>query len=644
VDIQVGTLLTPIIDVISIPKIPLVGRTNTFVASAQHTGVSPTYEWYVNDSLATSGDEVIFVRDDLQAGDEVKCVLIPDNIGCDLAGAYPSTTFVVQESDKNYWLGFISGQWSVAGNWTKSRIPVEGEDLEFATPENNGQEVVRDLETTESNVSVKDYINDTYKKLIVTPGTSLTITGQINTFGFDRILIQASETQPNGSLIFPDATAPLATVEFWSKARILSGEATNNQMKWQYFGIPIQTGLPASPTFTGAYVRKYKETLTTAQSGSQWVQLTGDSILVPFEGYEIAQDNPKKYTFSGTLVKDSLVRTLSYTASSYYAGQHILSNPYTAAIDITKMHFGGGLDSTVYLFNTGTYVQWTGGVLNSGQEGSYIAIPKMQATAMGFNIPSMQGFLIRVLDDTQDRTLRFDYSSVIKNTMQLKSAASKTFLTATLESEHYQDKVWLFWEDHCTSGFDNGWDGCKIASSGNAAQLYITGQSENYQVSSTNDFDSVYIAFQPGKEDTEYRLSLAMENLSALYDTLALLDLETGESVDLLARDSLVFHFTSDPEAKAVKRFLITSDPAKINEKIWDNGLVKVYSYPGRICIDNGSNDSGVLMVYDLMGQNLLQKSFEANNRVRISTSFIPGIYIAKVLCGDRIITQKIRL
>lgn len=647
VEVQVGASLVPNIKLISTPEIPLANQKNTFLASAEHTGLAPVYKWFVNDSLVASGSNILYTSSDLKEGDKVMCELIPDSIegiGCAPSGPFYSDTITIQGDDKNYWLGYASTQWFVIDNWTKLRIPLPGEDVEFATLANSGKEVQRDLETTDAAISIKDYINKTNKKLIVAPGTSLTITGKIETEGENKLLIQAAENKPNGSLIFPNTTAPLATVEMWSKARIDNSAASGNQMKWQYFGIPVTELNTAAPTFSGAYVRQYNEAKATNGPGSQWEPLTGSSLMTPFIGYEITQPVPKKYSISGTLVKEGFSQELSVSSGSYYKGQHILSNPYSAAIDIEKISFGSSLDSTIYLYNSGSYSEWEEGVLNTGIGGSYTAVPQKQATAMGINIPSMQGFLVRVLKEGSpaERTLSFDYTSVVRNTLQLRSAASKTYLKAILTSAHYADQAWLFQEPHCTSGFENGWDGYKLFSSPTAAQLFITGKGDQYQVSSTDSIDGTSLGFYPGEKDINYKLHIETHNLSLQHDSLFLIDQEKGISIDLLLTDTVTYEFTAIPGMKTTERFKISSTPDKRSLKTALNNI-SVYVNNQQFYINNPNAESGQFIIYDLQGRTVSQQyHFAGNTITTVPVSLASGIYIVKIRSGENVKALKV--
>lgn len=642
VTIDVGTSFTPSVQIVAVPQTLEVGKSNKFIASVQHGGVEPTYVWYLNGQIVESGNNSVYTAFGLKEGDEIKCELKPDRIECIATpGPYISNTVKMLGDNKNYWHGLVSNKWYVLDNWTKVRVPNAGEDIEFATKEKSGVEVQEDLEIT-GDVVIGNYKNESGKKLVVAPGSSLTVNDQIDTKGENKILIQSAENKPNGSLIIKNAVeAPLATVEMWSRARIVNGNDSKNQIKWQYFGIPVQS-ITASPTFGGAYVRKYNEAKATTAPGYQWDQLANTSVMSPFLGYEIAQPAPTKYSITGRLVKDDFIQQLTVTPDSYYKGQHILANPYTAAIDISKMTFGEGLEHTVYLYNTGSFEEWGSGMIGSSAAGSFVAIPKEQAQSMGQNeIPSMQGFLVRILDHTKDRTLSFRYADVVKpNTVPLKSADNKVSLSITLGSELYSDKVWLFEEDNCSPDFDNGWDGYKMFSSA-IAQLFIIEDDKAYQVSSTNSMDGVYLGVHAGEKDSTYTLHFSGHNLSSRYPNLYFVDLKTGTKIELTANDTQ-YTFSVAANEKVLNRFIIVSE---YNTDETEKGDIRVYASKGILYVDNKNQSSGKLTIYDLSGrQQTPQQTFNGDKLSSIPVSLSPGVYLIKTICDNKQKTTKVIL
>ncbi|MFT3751905.1 MAG: hypothetical protein QM800_03165 [Paludibacter sp.] len=233
---------------------------------------------------------------------------------------------------------------------------------------------------TMANISVQGHLLiNASKKLIIPTQTGMTAQSISNNAGTQGITIKSSTTAPNGSLIFYNASnSPVsATVEMYTKAAAANQNPYSNY-KWEYFGIPLQS-VTADPTFYGSYIRKYEEAGTS--SATRWINLTNSSVLTPGTGYEITQPTPTTIYFSGQLVNGNITKPLQYTQGAQYPGQNILSNPYTAGIDIALLNFGTGTDETVYLYNTGSAADWSyaGGGANGDEPGQYSAIPKYAA-------------------------------------------------------------------------------------------------------------------------------------------------------------------------------------------------------------------------------------------------------------------------
>lgn len=643
VNISVGTSFTPNIKILAFPNTVTEGRVNTFIASSEHEGIDPTYVWYVNGIEVASGRESVHSAINLRVGDHVTCELIPDKIECvSVDGPYFSNTIEMQSDDKNYWSGLVSNKWYVADNWTKVKVPSSGDDIEFATKEKAGIAVQGDLEITE-HIVVRNYINESDKKIIITPGASLTINGEIDTASENKILIQAAENRPNGSLIFKNISqTPMATIEIWSKGQILSDNNKKNQIKWQYFGIPVQS-LTASPTFAGAYVRKYVEEKPTSTIGQQWDQLTNTSIMKPFVGYQISQPEPAKYSITGQLVKQDFITNLSRTPDSYYGGQHILSNPYTAAIDITRINFGDGLEKTIHLYNTGSYYDWANATsipTETSTPGSYTSIPQQQAQAMGLDeIPSMQGFLVRVMDENKDCSFGFKYNDVVKlNTTSLKSVKEKSFLAVTLSGKQHSDKAWLFEESDCSPYYDNGWDAYKIFAP-SAAQIFFTEQNFNYQVCSTNNIDGVYLGIYANENDSVYTIYFDNNNLESQYSELYLIDLKTSAKINILNKNAK-YSFRAIANEKITDRFLITSDP---NIHTETDKILSLYVNNKTLYINNASSESGYFTIYNLYGHSLIKdRAFDANSMTTIPLNLSAGVYIVKARINANEETAKV--
>lgn len=536
--------------------------------------------------------------------------------------------------------------WSTATNWTAGLIPGTNDEVEFATTSNYGTNAVSDL-TCDGDYTINNLTNASSKNLIIPTGKSLKVNGTITIpTGTNRIYIQSSSTTPNGTLIFnnPASNPVNGTVEIYSKASWDLSATTNNKYKWQYFGIPVAS-VVASPTFDGSYVRQMDESGTT--TSNHWIQMNNSSALSAFTGYEICQSQPTTYAVSGQLVNSNLVTgPISYTNGAIYPGQHLYGNPYTAAIDITKISFGTGVDSTIYLYNTGTFVAWGAYSSNGSSPGQYTAVPQLTAGVGGIpsQIPSTQGFLIKTkTSDVSNATMTINYNTAVVKNTELKRApsASKTasrlpYLKIFVQGQdNTSDVMWMIHQESCTPHFDNGWDGYKMYGNDYSPQIFANENTDYYQVNSVGNFDQTYIGFKAGA-DSVYTLQITKDGIDDIYSSLQLIDLKENKPTPI-GNDTIEYKFKASPGELTDKRFIISGELKKTPTI----SGIKVYSFGNTLFINNYTGENGNMQLYDLTGRKLSEKRF-APETTPIPTNLPEGIYIVKASAGN--VSKSFRL
>ena len=490
------------------------------------------------------------------------------------------------------------------------------------------------------------------KSLTIPPTTQLNVVGTIaNNAGVSGLVIQASSSAPNGTLIFHNAyNSPVsATVQMYSKAYWDLTASVGNKYHWQYVGIPVRS-VVASPTFDGSYVRKWYEAATTL--GLAWIQQGNDSVCTSFQGLEICQAVPKIITFQGQLENaDFNSGQLAYTPSAAFSGQHIFANPYTAAIDIRYLTFGSQTEATVYMYNTGTLNDWAvnGGQTTTGvNPGQYIAVPQNHAgDNLPLVIPSMQGVLVKAMSTSSQATFSIPYSSVVaKNTDQQRvrgisnqPSFERTCTIVDVKGTRYSDRLWVFTEPTCTRNFDNGWDASKIIGSALSPQLYAVESDGNYQVNTVDNMDNTQLAFLAG-EDTEYILTFTHRNAKAYYDKIYLVDLLCHKTIDITESGS-TYSFTSEVSSSVKNRFsIVTFNNEK--EQTSENPNIEITSASKTIFIQNSGSHNGNAMIFDILGRFILDVPFNANGITVASTGMVPGIYIVKCLTDNERVSKQV--
>jgi len=651
VELTVNSILAPSLTVTASNNPVTAGSEVVFTATPTNGGVSPTYQWYVDGLLKSGATNSTYAYVPAN-GEHVSCIMT-SNYPC--ASPATATNEVIMEvtAINNYWRGTIDNNWSVLGNWTAGFVPAPGNDVVFATTANYGSDAIRDLHLDQDR-TIGSFINATTKRLVIPAGKGLLVNNTISTDNNpDRIYIYSSSTIANGSLAFHNEfSSPVsATVEMYSKASWDLTQVINNKYRWQYFGIPLRS-IVAYPSFTGAYVRKWYETGTTIQN--HWLQLSNESVLQPFYGYEICQESPKTYVFKGQLVNDDFNsgQLAITTATALFPGQHIFANPYTAAIDIRELSFGSQTEATVYMYHTGTFSAWeTGGQTSPGlAPGFYISVPQNLAgyvPNIPRQVPSMGTMLVKAKTLSSNATFGINYNSVIMNNTDLKRApktsdeftSDKVSTIVELKSEKYEDKLWLITEDLCSKNFDNGWDGFKIVGSSLSPQLFAMEKDGNYQVNTVSDINDTDLGFQAGT-DVEYTLNFEHQNLFSKYAGLYLLDLLENKTIDISANGAQ-YKFMAESTPKPIKRFKIITRYYE-KEAADAETQIKVFSANKTVFIQNFSNLKGRVMLFDMTGQMIKNTDFDGSTISMVTNNLVPGAYIVKAQTNNEEVSKRI--
>lgn len=529
---------------------------------------------------------------------------------------------------------------------------------------------------------INDLINKSGKDLWVTTNNQLYIDGVIHSDNTGGIIVKADNGGDNtsadpdnakatGTLLFGKPNNNLnvtATVEFYNGA-YQCDNCGFYKKQWQYFGIPVEE---ANFPYQAPQVETVNQWVEPYGNDNKWqpAPYSPDTKLKPFKGYEITDGTSQVpthiYNFEGKLNLDDKEITLSKSADVTYSGVHILANSFTAAIPISEeaIEESDGLkEKTVYLFNRGTRDQWrklNGGTVTGVASGQYTSVPiKLGGQAdLPNQIPSMHSFLVRV---DNNATIILKYDQLVKNvadvtnnqpawrstTSSTKSDYSPTpasnrdnqtgstsaerhpYIIIDAIGEQSADRVWLFSVKGTTSGFDNGWDGRKMAESG-LTQLYAQDDSgeEMFQVASVPNPDGLSIGFEPDGDGSSYELQFALSEHWAK-EEIFLHDLKTGEQQRVV--DGGSYKFKASKEDTAARFRLSYSGSGIFAQEIEESDIQTQTLGDGKIFIKNNSNNQCSIFISESESGNLLTHiEIEAGNEIVIE-NMQEGVYLIRI-------------
>lgn len=570
----------------------------------------------------------------------------------------------------NLWYGGTDNTWSKAENWTGNYVPktlksdgAKVEEVEFATKvNNNGNPALRNLHVApgEDRV-VTNLINksESGKEVVVSAGSSLRVKDKVevdkattSSYGTAdpayRFLLKSIPEKPNGALFFdaPEKNKDLfVTVEFYTKG--YDGNFDKQHAKWQYFGTPIVGGSVEKAFPSSAIVRKYNQSKND-EYDEKWVATRPTDILTPFHGYEVTQPVPATYIFRGKLnLEDpNNLEVAAKAAGVLYGAFNSFANSYTASYNIPSIGFGAGLEQTVFLYNTGSRIEWLAHNQDESSTlvGTYLSVPKNLAGTGGLprEIPSLQGFMI-CNKGTAKASLTMPYSGIVQEKASGVLRAGdeedvREFLHIDVASNEGADRLFVFRKEGTTAGFDNGWDGSKIFV-GDRPQLYVISSEGPLQVATSAQIEGLPIGFEAPK-DGAYTLSFRVSpELQGRYPSLCLRDRVTGTLTPVGQTSSYTFVTTKSLDKH---RFdLVTEEEDSLSpatEPIRVVGLGDT-----RVLVDNTTALDSKVLVFDATGALVLQTEVPARSGKEYSLP-LPGTYVVKVVNNQTSTIAKVLL
>ena len=570
----------------------------------------------------------------------------------------------------NLWYGGVDNTWAKKENWTGDYVPktlksdgAKVEEVEFATKaNNNGNPALRNLHVApgEDRV-VTNLINksESGQGVVVSAGSSLCVKDKVevdkattSSYGTAdpayRFLLKSIPEKPNGALFFdtPAKNKDLfVTVEFYTKG--YDGNFDKQHAKWQYFGTPIVGGSVEKAFPSSAIVRKYNQSKND-EYDEKWVLAQPTDILTPFHGYEVTQPVPATYIFRGKLNLEAPnnLEVAAKATGVLYGAFNSFANSYTASYNIPSIGFGAGLEQTVFLYNTGSRIEWLAHNQDESSTlvGTYLSVPKNLAGNGGLprEIPSLQGFMI-CNKGTAKASLTMPYSGIVKEKASGVLRAGdeedvREFLHIDVASNEGADRLFVFRKEGTTAGFDNGWDGSKIFV-GDRPQLYVISSEGPLQVATSAQIEGLPIGFEAPK-DGAYTLSFRVSpELQGRYPSLCLRDRVTGTLTPVGQTSSYTFVTTKSLDKH---RFdLVTEEEDRLSpatEPIRVVGLGDT-----RVLVDNTTALDSKVLVFDAMGALVLQAEVPARSGKEYSLS-LPGTYVVKVVNNQTSTIAKVLL
>ncbi|MEQ8237729.1 MAG: lamin tail domain-containing protein [Cyclobacteriaceae bacterium] len=316
--------------------------------------------------------------------------------------------------------------------------------------------------------------------------------------------------------------------------------------KYSIVGSPVTSAMTSS---LGSIVYKYDESIAYGTNGNaRFTEVTTAESMTAGDAYFSA--NTGAISFTGTpntgTVSQSLVYDETADGSAANAGFNLVSNPYTAAIDVDKLVAGNSanISASIYLWQDESSNTTRGSnddyvVYNSTTDLS-TRTTSGGKTFDGF-VRSTQGFFVKA---TSAATLNFTASMMDAGNNSdagffREANENKNFLRLSLNhNESYSDIIVLL-NDNAESGVDRLYDAYKVG--GNNMSLYSFIDNDKFAIQglplSSSDVN-VGLGFDVEKQGT---YTLNFEEGTFEGRTVYLLDKALDKKVNLSETKSYTF-------------------------------------------------------------------------------------------------------
>lgn len=505
-----------------------------------------------------------------------------------------------------------SSSWSTASNWLLETTPSNAQGIIIPNTQNL---TAPTISTTETVASVK--IEQGGELTIDTDG-DLTVNGNFTIEG---------DANGSGSLLVKGSGSLYVTGSSIFNRYISSiGESGS----WHYVSTP--TNGTDIMQFTGFYADEWNEPTAL------WNALDGNSTISVMQGYSIKYSSQSQtINFTGTFNNGNKSTTVTNSnTSNEVHGWNLVGNPYPSAIDWNAESgwTRSDVNATAYFYNGTGYVDYNH-VSNTG-------------TASSSVIPAGQGFMIFV-DNVSSTTLS------MTNDVRVNSASTGFYknkapqIALKIENEYLDDQTHITFYPGATDAYDRIIDGHKLLGWDTELPQIYTITPENKQLS-INTLSDELLTEKEFLHETNVgyiskintTLSLSLSKIIDIPDSINIL------LVDRYANDTInlkqeTYSFETQI-GEFNNRFSVIfkkslSDPTGIITN--DTGAYAYMAENQLHVILNKSVTSGQIIVYDILGRSIINKSLTTKTHYILPISQNSNIFVVNIFTDKGVLLRK---
>ncbi|MCB0823050.1 MAG: T9SS type A sorting domain-containing protein [Bacteroidales bacterium] len=416
----------------------------------------------------------------------------------------------------------------------------------------------------------------------------------------------------------------------------VSGTTTveNNYIdnRWHFISSPVASEVSA--LFTGIYLKYWKE------STYSWEYIIAlDSLMRVGTGYEMwsTLGNPTIGYSLGGLNTGAVTPALYATdpgADGLGAteGWNMVGNPFASAIDlgapgnVLPGYTWTNLDYTVYTWNGVGYATYNPvtGIANNGSR----------------YVPAMQGFFVKA--NALNPVLQFPVSARTHSTLgNYKNKSDIPSIKLNAHINNFNDGFIFGQIENALPGYDGQFDAYQLDGIEEAPQIFQLTEDEKLSINLISQITSetqIELGYKAGTAGIH---ALSLSEVQGLDDIayIILEDLVTGTASNLLENNT--YQFSASP-GDIEHRFNLYFDEITTSIDVADDLVYSVYAGSQQIHIEFNKPVSGVVSVYNMLGQPVTDRQMENQQKLTIIHNLPAGVYILKGLFGDKQLEKKL--
>ena len=602
------------------------GARDIFVTKFDASG---NFNWA--DSFGSTGDDAgSSIRIDY-AGSILITGYFRGTVDFDASGAthnltaHGSADVFTNKMGISQWTGAINTSWTEPGNWTGG-VPGSSDAAIINNAANQP--------AISTAVVINELTINSPAVLTINASASLTVSSTITNGTGTNGLVILSDATGTGSLINATPSIP-ATVN-----RYFPGAST----AWHLLSSPVAaqaigTAFTASPSTSYDFFTWYEPTevwvnFKNTTVATTWETANGSNNFVQGRGYLVAYTGTGlTKQFTGNLNTGTVSPALTKTGTGTYAGYNLVGNPYASAIDWkaasgwnrTSLVDNSGYDMAIWNDAAGNYCSY-----NSNGSSGINGGTQYIAAGQGFFVNATSSGILGMNNDIRVHNTQAFLKSPddITNILRLNVSGN---------ANTYSDEIVVEF-GHATAG---GGAGKIFSFYETAPSLYTVKPAGNFSIDFRGEPGTVAIpvSFKAGA-DGSYTLTASQIESFTSWTVITLEDLQAARTQNLMTNP--VYTFASSKNDASARFVLHFGGSFGVNNR--ENQEVSIYSAGNSVCIANhsGSNMTGEVIIYNMIGQVMMKKSLSNGSRTTIGLGGSTGYYLVKVVTGEKVYSAKV--